>query len=107
MFSAVKQLSGLPQKGIALVSLRLFGNQWDQSDAACDSGAELRALGSSFRLCQVPAAWGWVDALGAGKDGPDGGNGNSGFPFSGSRFWPWKLFFCLVHSVSGFNSIQS
>lgn len=29
MLSDVKRVSGLPKKGVALVSLNLFGNQWD------------------------------------------------------------------------------
>lgn len=59
MLSDVKRVSGLPKKGVVLVSLNLFGNQWDQSDAACDDWAELCGAGSFFGLCWVTAVWGW------------------------------------------------
>lgn len=87
MFSAVKRVSGLPKKGIALVSLNLFGNQRDQSDAVCDDWAELRGCGlilwallgdSSVGLGWVPHDLERMEPL----------VGMEMLPFSGSRFWP-------------------
>lgn len=94
LLSAAKQVSGLSEKGIALVSLHLFRNHWDQSDAGCDDQAELGGAGSFFGLCLGDSS------VGLARTSPELErmalcNRNSAFSLSGSRFLSGPGCVCL------------